>query len=151
VANKDLINNRGFFVEIISPEGEIFKDSVDEVILPTVEGEIAILPHHAPLFSKLTSGELIIKKSGKEIYVAITGGFLEINNNRANILADYAVKSEKIEIKQAEEAKKKAEDLLKKKEKLSEEDFVLIEKQMQKAILEINVSEKIRHRKGRTS
>ncbi|MCL4386941.1 ATP synthase F1 subunit epsilon [Patescibacteria group bacterium] len=138
--------NNTFLLEILSPEGEILKDEASEVILPTQQGEIAVLPNHAPIFTKLASGEITIKKDNKEIYVAITGGFLEVNENSVNILADYAIRSEKIEEKKAEEAKKRAEEVLKQKEKLSEVDFITAEKDLRKSILELHISEKVRKR-----
>ncbi len=144
--NQNLNQKQGFFLEVLSPEGEIYKDYVDEVILPTSQGEISVLPNHEPIFTKLNDGEIIIKKQQNEHYVAITGGFLEINKNKVNILADYAVRSDKIEAKKAEEAKKKAEELMSKKEKLSEVDFALAEKDFRRSILELKISEKMRKR-----
>lgn len=138
--------NNDFSIEILSPEGEILKDNIDEVILPSEQGQISILANHAPLFAKLAEGEIIVKKNNKEIYIAITGGFLEVNKNTVNVLADYAVRSENIESKKAEEAKKHAEEILKQKEKLSEIDFSLAEKELQRSILELKISETIRKR-----
>ena len=146
MADQNKKQENEFLLEILSPEGQIFNDAIDEVILPTLQGEIAILPHHAPIFTKLSEGEIVIKKEGKEHYIAITGGFLEVNNNKVHVLADYAVRSEKIEIKRAEEAKKRAEELMKQKGKISEMDFARAEKDLQKSILELKISEKIRKR-----
>lgn len=149
VQNKHSFSNENqskFFLEILSPEGEVYKDEVDEAILPTIEGEITILPNHASIFTKLSDGEIIIKKDGKKYYIAITGGFIEVNKNKVNVLADYAVRSEEIESKKAEEAKKKAEELIRQKEKINEVDFALAEKDLRKSILELKISEKLRKR-----
>lgn len=140
-----MVNNT-FNLEILSPEGEIFKDDVTEVILPTMQGQIAVLANHAPLFTKLKEGEIVIKKKDKDIFIAVTGGFVEINNNAVSILADYAVKSEEVEAKRAEAAKKKAEELLKEKEKQSKVDFVTAEKDLRRAILELQIAEKVKKR-----
>jgi F-type H+-transporting ATPase subunit epsilon len=69
-----------FELQILSPTGEVFHESVDEALLPTSKGEIAILPHHIPLFSKLSEGTITVKKSGKETLIAIVGGFLEVKS-----------------------------------------------------------------------
>ena len=94
-----------FLLEILSPEGELLKDEVSEVILPTSQGEISVLPNHAPLFTKLIEGEIVVRKDNKDTFIAITGGFLEISKNKVTTLADYAVRSEKIERNYAETAK----------------------------------------------
>ncbi len=144
--NQNKLPENEFLLEILSPEGEIFKEAVEKTIFPTVQGEITVLPYHAPIFTKLTEGEIIIKKGDKEHYIAISGGFLEIKDNLVNVLADYAVRSEKIEIKKVEEAKKKAEEAMKQKEKMSEVDFAMLEKDLKKSILELKISEKVRKR-----
>lgn len=138
--------NNTFHLEILSPEGEIFKDDVNEVTLPTSQGEISILPNHAPLFTKLTEGEAVIKSKDKNVFIALTGGFLEVSKNKVTILADYAVRSEKIEREAVEHAKKKAEELLAQKEKMSKVDFATAEKDLKKAILELHISEKVKKR-----
>lgn len=132
------------FLEIVSPNGKIYSSEVDEIIATTEDGEIAILPNHSPLFTKIVEGEVIIKKGKELIHIALTGGFLEVSANKTQILADYAVKSESINAAKAELAKKKAEELL--KNKAENQDFVEIEKDLKKSILELKVSEKVRKR-----
>ena len=99
-----------FNLEIISPEGRIYKDIVTEVILPTTSGEITVLPNHAPLFTKISEGEMTIIKENEKSFITISGGFLEISENKVNVLADYAIRSDKIEEEKILEAKKKAEE-----------------------------------------
>jgi len=135
-------------VEILSPEGQIYQGEADEIVAPSQQGEIAILPNHSPLFTKLAEGEVIIKDGKDETSIAVTGGFLEISKNKVDILADYAIRAENIEIAKAEQAKKKAEELL--REKKENFDFSLIEKDLQRSILELKIGEKVR-RKHRSS
>lgn len=132
------------FLEILSPTGTIFSDYVDEVIVPAVSGQLAILPLHAPLFTKLSEGEIVIKKKSDETLIAVLGGFLDVKQNHINIMADYAVKADDISQAKAEAAKKKAEELLKEKEE--KQDFVEIEKDLKKSILELKVAERVRKR-----
>lgn len=130
--------------EIITPEKVVFSDEVDEVIAPTAQGQIAILPHHVNLLSRVTEGELIIKKGQKEQYIAVMGGFLEVGNNKVSLLADYAIHAAEINVAKAEEAKKRAEKLL--EEKLSEKDFVIAQSELQKALMELKVAIKRKQR-----
>lgn len=133
-------------LEVVTPEKVIYKDEVNEVIVPTVDGHIGILPNHVPLITQIIPGELTIKKSGKDTFLAITGGFLEVANNTVSIIADYAVRSEHIEIAKALEAQKRAEEILKKKsEQMSEKDFALAQGELRKAITELKVA---RRRRG---
>lgn len=131
-----------FALQILSPAGEIFSDEVQEVTLPTPQGDITILSHHVPLFSKIAEGTLLIKKNGKEIIIAILGGFLEVKQNNVIILSDYAIKAESIQAAQALEAKKMAEEIIAKKE--SSAQLLLAEKNLQKSLLELKVANKIR-------
>ena len=130
-------------LEVITPEKVIYKNEVNEIIAPTVNGEITILPNHAPLLTKIAPGELTIKKGSSLQLLAITGGFLEINNNKVSVLADYAVRAEDIEVAKAQEAQKRAEKLM--KEKTSDEDFAIAEAEFRRAILELKVANKRRH------
>lgn len=135
-------------LEIVTPEKVIYKGDVDEIIVNTASGEIAILPHHVNLFTKVLPGELTIKIAGKEQFLAITGGFLEISNNKITILADYAVRAEEIEVEKAIEAQKRAEAILKKKEEgISERDFAEAQGELRKALLELHIANR-RHRKN---
>lgn len=131
-------------VEIITPDKIILKEEADEIVVPTVNGEIAILPHHTTLISQLSQGEVTIKKSAKSSHVAVTGGYIEVNNNNVSILADYAVRSEEIEIAKAEEAKKAAEKLM--EEKLSKKDFAEAEAQLRRSLLELKVARRRKQR-----
>src|SRR3989344_3967194 len=102
-------------LEIITPEKVVYKDEVSEIVAPTVNGEIAILPHHVNLLTQVNPGELIIKKGATTQYLAITGGFLEVSENKVSILANYAVKAQDIQVAKAMEAKKRAEKIMSEK------------------------------------
>jgi F-type H+-transporting ATPase subunit epsilon len=131
-------------LEIITPEKVIYKDEVDEVIVPTVDGEIAILPNHINLLTQINPGELIVKKGVNQQSLAITGGFMEINNNKISILAEYAVKAQDIEIAQAMEAKKRAEKVM--NEKSADNEMKIAQAEMIKAILELKIATKHKRR-----
>ncbi len=126
-------------LDIITPEKTVYSDEIDTVVVPGVEGELGILPQHTPLFTQIKPGEIKIKKGREEIYLAITGGFLDVGSqNKVTILADYAVRSEEIEIERAEEAKKRAEEVM--REKKSEQEFLVAEAELRKTLLELKVA-----------
>ena len=139
-------------LEIVTPEKIIYSGEIDEITINTADGEIGILPHHVNLFTKVLPGELRIKIGGKQQYLAITGGFLEVvndkNETKISILADYAVRAEEIEVEKAIAAQKRAEEILKKKEEgISEQDFATAQGELRKAILQLHVAKR-RHRSG---
>ena len=100
-------------LEIVTAERLVFSDdNVDMVVAPSVDGEVGILPHHAPLLTLLQIGELRVKKGADEQSIVIAGGFLEVLNNRVTILADVAERAEEIDAAAAQEARRRAEDAL---------------------------------------
>lgn len=131
-------------LEIITPEKVVYKEEVSEVIVPTVNGEVAILPNHVNLLTQVNSGELIIKKGVTAQYLAITGGFLEVKDNKISILADYAIKAQDIEVARAMEAKKRAEKIM--NEKATDNEVKIAQAEMIKAILELKVATRHKRR-----
>ena len=104
-------------LEIVTAERLVYSDEVDIVVAPGMEGELGILPHHAPLLTILQPGELRIHKTGQEdVYMAVTGGFLEVTGNRVIVLADAAERSEEIDEARAQEALRRAEERLERSE-----------------------------------
>jgi F-type H+-transporting ATPase subunit epsilon len=102
----------GIKLDIVTAERVVYSDEVDVVVAPGIEGQLGILPHHAPLMTTLQPGELRAKKGGEEFSLVISGGFLEVRPDRVIILADAAERVEEIDTARAEEAKRRAEELL---------------------------------------
>ena len=98
------------WLEIITAEREMYADEVDMLVAPGIEGQLGILPHHAPLMTVLQPGELIIRKDGEETYLAVTGGFLEVIGNKVTILADACEHSEEIDEERAQAAVDRARE-----------------------------------------
>lgn len=132
------------FLEIITPVKVVYKDEISEVIVPTVNGEITILPNHINLLTQVNPGELIIKKGATVQYLAITGGFLEVSSNKISILANYAIRAQDIEVARALEAKKRAEKIM--SEEASDNELRVAQGEMIKAILELKVATKHKRR-----
>lgn len=139
-------------LQIITPEKIVFDDEIDEILVPTDKGQIGILPHHINLITNLSSGEMIVKVKGKERFFGLTGGFLEIKNHNATIVADYATHAEDINTQRALEAKKRAEEALKnKKDIMPQEDLIRAQSELRRALLDLNIAESHskRHHKSR--
>jgi F-type H+-transporting ATPase subunit epsilon len=96
-------------LEIVSPERLAYTDEVDMVVVPGIDGELGILPHHTRLISALGVGELRIKKGGTEQSMLISGGFVEVRPDKVVVLADLAEHSEEIDEARATEARRQAE------------------------------------------
>lgn len=96
--------------EMVTAERLIFSGEVDSVVAPGAAGELGILPHHAPLLTTLQPGELCIRQGGQEQFLAVTGGFLEVLDNRVTVLADAAEQADEIVLERAEEAMRRAEE-----------------------------------------
>lgn len=132
--------------EITTPEGVVYKDEIDQITIPTQQGEITVLPHHLPLVSVLVPGELKVVKDKQERFIACTRGFVEVlPNNKIVILADAADRSEDIDLTKAEEAKKRAEELLKQKS-VDDVDYTALSGAIERELSKIRLARK-RHTK----
>ena len=96
--------------EMVTAERLLFSGEVDSLVAPGTAGELGILPHHAPLLTTLRPGELRIMQGGQERAMAVTGGFLEVLDNRVTVLADAAEEADEIVLERAEEAIHRAEE-----------------------------------------
>ncbi len=97
-------------LEIVTAEREVYSDDVEAVNAPGAEGDLGILPHHAPLMTSLQPGELMIRKEGRDEYMVVSGGFLEVMGNRVTILADACERSDEIDEQRAQEAMQRAQE-----------------------------------------
>jgi F-type H+-transporting ATPase subunit epsilon len=96
-------------LEIVTPEAKVYSDTIDSVVIPTVEGEIGVLPGHIPLLTQIESGELRVTKSGTTTWLAVGGGFAQIDGDTVRVLAEHAITEEKIDENAVEAAMKRAE------------------------------------------
>jgi F-type H+-transporting ATPase subunit epsilon len=128
------------FLSVITPTKVVLSEEIDELTIPTVNGEISILPNHIDLLTKIAPGEMIIRKNNKIEPFAITGGFLEVSKNHINVLADYAAHVDDIEIAKVEEAKQRAEKAMKEKDK--ELEYEQLQDDIRRAALQLKVARK---------
>ena len=97
-------------LEIVTAERLVYSEEVNVVVAPGIDGELGILPRHAPLLTVLKPGEIRVIKDGEESYISVSGGFLEVLGNKVTILADTAEHAEEIDIQRAEEGLKLAQE-----------------------------------------
>jgi F-type H+-transporting ATPase subunit epsilon len=133
-------------LEIVTPERLAYSDQVDAVVVPGTEGELGILPHHAPLLAMLGVGELRIRKAATEESFAIAGGFVQVRPDKVVIMAEMADMAAEIDLERAHEARREAERVI---ETGFHEgaDLAAARAALQTALLRIRVAER-RHREG---
>ena len=125
--------------EVVTAERTVFEDNVDMVVAPGIQGQLGILPHHAPLMTSLTFGELILHREGQEDeFIAIGGGFMEVGPEHVTILADSAERAGEIDEARAQEALARAEELMAQKRR-EDVDFARAEAALRRSMLRLKV------------
>ena len=132
-------------LEIVTPERLAYEDDVDMVLVPGIDGEMGILPHHTPLVSLLGVGELTIRKGGSEETFAIAGGFLQVRPDKVVVMAETADMASEIDLERAQAARREAERELESGQEPA--DLARARAALQAALLRIRVAER-RHREG---
>jgi F-type H+-transporting ATPase subunit epsilon len=135
--------------QILTAERSVFDDKVDMVVAPGTEGQLGILPNHAPLVTALTFGELIIHRAGREDeFIAIGGGFMEAGPEHVTILADSAERAEEINIARAEEARQRAQETMSQK-RVEGADLARAEAALRRSAIRLKVARRKRRPEGR--
>ena len=130
-------------LEIVTPEKTAYSEDVEMVTLPGAEGELGVYPNHVPLLTTLNPGELRVLKGGKETFLAIGEGFVEITGNSVSVLTDMALEPAVIDEHAAEAAVARAQAAM--KEDLGSEEIAAVQASLQKALAQLHVK---RRRRG---
>jgi len=133
-------------LDIVTAERSVYSAEVDAIVAPGVEGQLGILPHHAPLMTMLQPGELMVRKGGQEEYLAVTGGFLEVRPDRVIVLADASERVEEIDVARAEVAKKRALERL--EHRTADIDVAQAQAALQRAMTRLAVAQRRKQRRG---
>lgn len=141
-------------LKIVTPERLILEEMVDQVSLPTTLGEITVLPHHIPLITGLSSGDVVAYINGEHSPMAVVGGFVEIKQNEKGetevaILADFAEHVAELSDDKIEKAKARAEELKKLMENKDHVDFEHFEAELERSLTRVKIADKWRTRKYR--
>ena len=130
-------------LEIVTPEAVTYSQDVDMVTLPGIEGEMGVYPMHVPLMTQLAAGEVIVRKGGKDSFLAVGEGFVQITGDRVAILTDMAIEAAKIDEAKAEEARRRAEERL--QEKLTDEEVANVSAALAHSLAQLKVKRRQRH------
>ena len=130
--------------KIVTPEKTVFDAEVLQATLPVTDGEVTILPDHRSYIASLKAGEVCLKReNGEDVCIAISGGFIELNQNKLIVLADTAERAEEIDLQRAEEARKRAEEL--KQEKIADDsEYAKVAAMIEKQLVRLKVAKKHR-------
>ena len=148
------MTNKQLKLKIVTPERLVLEEMVDQVSLPTILGEITILPDHIPLITGLASGDVVAYANGEHVPMAVVGGFVEIKKGEAGhtevaVLADFAEHLAEISDEKIEEAKARAEELKKLMENKEHVDFEHFEAELERSLTRVKIADKWRTRKYR--
>ena len=124
-------------LEIATPDAVVYSKDVDMVTLPGLEGEMGILPHHIRLMTQLVPGEMVIRKDGREDYLAVGEGLIEITGQSVTIVTDMAVPADSIDEAKAEQARQQAEARL--REKISSQEVASVRASLARSLAQLSV------------
>lgn len=127
-------------LDIVSAERLVYSDEVDMVLAPGTQGQLGILPHHAPLMTMLEPGELLIRKGNTETCLVVAGGFMEVRPDHITVLAEAAERVEEIDIARAEEARRRAIARLEKR--TPDIDVETVEAALRRSMVRIKAAER---------
>lgn len=130
-------------LDIVTPEAVAYSEDVDMVTLEGTEGQMAILPQHVPLMTRMVPGEIIVQRNGRESFLAVGEGFVEITADHVAILTDMAIAAESIDEAKAEEARQRAAARL--REKLSAEEVASVNASLARSLAQLQVKRR-RHK-----
>ena len=133
--------------EIVSQDSTVFEGDVEIVVLPGADGEMGILPNHAPLLSTLKMGVITVRYADQEEVFTVTGGLVEVQPDIVTVLADAAEQIDAIDIARAEQAKKRAEEMLAKGPPPDTDAYLAIEAALRRSNLRLDAVK--RYRMGR--
>jgi F-type H+-transporting ATPase subunit epsilon len=131
-------------LEIVTPEDRVYNDTADTVVIPTVEGEIGILPGHIPLLTQVADGELRVTKGAETKNLVVGGGFAQVDGDHVKVLAEFAINEAQIDEDAAEKAIQRAEDALKVKQELDPAEVERLEAVVRFSVAQLGVKRKRR-------
>lgn len=129
-------------LKIVTPEKVVLEEEIGQITLPTMMGEITILPNHLPIVSSLKPGEILAKKDGVDLPLATSGGFIEFAENKLTILADTAERVEEIDEARAEEGRQAATKLMSEKQEKNDVEFTSLSAKLEKELARLKVAQK---------
>jgi len=130
-------------LQIVTPEGVVYSDDVEMVGLRSVEGQIGILPHHTRLMTQMLPGEMMVRKDGRDQFLAVGEGMVEVTSDAIAIATDMAIEVDSINEAKAEEARRRAEARL--RDKISDEEVASVNASLARSLAQLHVKRRRRH------
>ncbi|KKT00125.1 MAG: ATP synthase epsilon chain [Candidatus Nomurabacteria bacterium GW2011_GWF2_43_8] len=148
------MNTKQLKLKIVTPERIVLEEMADQVSLPTLLGEITVLPEHIPLVAGLASGDVVAYVNGEHVPMAVVGGFVEVKQNKKGetevaVLADFAEHVSEISEGAIAKAKARAEELKKQMENKEVVDFEHFEAELERSLTRVKIADKWRNKKYR--
>jgi F-type H+-transporting ATPase subunit epsilon len=131
-------------LEIVTPSARVYSDTIDTVVIPTLEGEIGILPGHIPLLTQVDDGELRVTKDGKTEALVVGAGFAQILGDKVSVLAESAIEEAQIDENAVEDALRRAEESLKGKQTLEAAEIERLESVVRFSVAQLSVKRRRR-------
>ena len=129
-------------LQIVTPEGIVYSEDVEMVGLRSVDGRIGILPHHIRLMTQMLPGEVMVRKEGRDQFLAVGEGMVEVTSDSVEIATDMAIAADTIDEAKAEEARQRAEARL--REKLSDEEVASVNASLVRSLTQLRVKRRRR-------
>ncbi|MDQ8204244.1 ATP synthase F1 subunit epsilon [Pelagicoccus sp. SDUM812003] len=120
-------------LEIVTPSGKVYDETIDSVVVPTTTGEVGIMPGHIPLLTEVQAGDIAVTKSGSVDHLAVSKGFAQCVGDKVSILAEHAIDVADIDLSAVEAAQARAQEALKNASQMSEEEINQLETTIQYA------------------
>ncbi len=131
-------------LEIVTPENRVYSDTVDTVVIPTVDGEIGILPGHIPLVTQVADGELRVTRGDETKALVVSGGFAQIDGDRVKVLAEFAINVAQIDDGAVERAMQRAQQALEGRAKLDPAEVEYLEGLVRFSVAQLGVKRRRR-------
>ncbi len=130
-------------LQIVTPEGVVYSDDVEMVGLRSVEGQIGILPNHIRLMTQMVPGEMMVRKDGRDQFLAVGEGMVEVTGKEVAIATDMAIEADRIDEAKVEEARRRAEARL--RDKISDEEVASVNASLARSLAQLHVKRRRRH------
>jgi F-type H+-transporting ATPase subunit epsilon len=124
-------------LEIVTPAGTVYSEDVEMVTLPGVAGQMGVYPQHVPLITHMVPGEMIVRKDGRDLFMATGEGLIEVTAHRVAVLTDLAIAADRIDEAKAEEARQRAEARL--HDKLSAAEVATVNASLARSLAQLRV------------
>ena len=135
-------------LQVIALDRVTYEDDVDIVVLPGIDGQLGVLPRHAPIVTALQAGEILVRKAGEEVSMVVSGGFAEASPEAVVVLADAAERAEDIDIERAQVARDRAQERMTDRSPVTPADMARAEAALARSLVRLRVAERTARRRG---